>query len=95
VTFAGATNRTVYLSSGTRWYDFRTGQTSTGGETVSAAAPIDKLPLYVRAGSVIPYGPAIQYAMQTNDPVELRVYRGADGQFTLYEDEGDNSDFLE
>ena len=51
------------------------------------------LPLFVRAGSIIPYGPAIQYAMQTNDPIELRVYRGADGTFTLYEDEGDNYDY--
>lgn len=93
VTVAGATNRTVYLPSGATWYDFWTGQTSAGGQTVNAAAPIDKLPIYVRAGSVIPYGPAIQYAMQTSDPIELRVYRGADGQFTLYEDEGDNYDY--
>ena len=75
------------------WYDFWTGQTNAGGQTVSAAATIDKLPIYVRAGSIIPYGPAIQYAMQTNDPIELRVYRGADGEFTLYEDEGDNYDY--
>ena len=47
----------------------------------------------MRAGSIIPYGPAIQYAMQTNDPIELRVYRGEDGTFTLYEDEGDNYDY--
>jgi len=93
VTVAGATNRSVYLPSGTTWYDFWTGQTNAGGQTVSAAATIDKLPIYVRAGSIIPYGPAIQYAMQTNDLIELRVYRGADGKFTLYEDEGDNYNY--
>jgi alpha-D-xyloside xylohydrolase len=93
VTVAGATSRNVYLPSGTTWYDFWTGATNAGGQTVSAAATIDKLPLFVRAGSIIPYGPAIQYAMQTNDPVELRVYRGASGSFTLYEDEGDNYDY--
>jgi len=93
VTAAGATNRNVYLPSGTTWYDFWTGQTNAAGQTVRAAATIDTLPLYVRAGSIIPYGPAIQYAMQTNDPIEVRVYRGADGKFTLYEDEGDNYDY--
>jgi alpha-D-xyloside xylohydrolase len=93
VTVAGATNRNVYLPSGATWYDFWTGATNAGGQTISAAATIDKLPLFVRAGSIIPYGPAIQYAMQTNDPVELRVYRGAGGSFTLYEDEGDNYDY--
>jgi alpha-D-xyloside xylohydrolase len=93
VTTAGATNRNVYLPAGATWYDFWTGATNAGGQTVSAAATIDKLPLYVRAGSIIPYGPAIQYAMQTNDPIELRVYRGASGSFTLYEDEGDNYDY--
>ena len=93
VTVAGATNRNVYLPSGTAWYDFWTGESHAGGQTINAAATIDKLPIFVRAGSIIPYGPAIQYAMQTNDPIELRVYRGADGTFTLYEDEGDNYDY--
>jgi len=93
VTVAGATNRNVYLPSGTAWYDFWTGATHAGGQTLNAAATLDKLPVYVRAGSIIPYGPAIQYAMQTNDPIELRVYRGADGKFTVYEDEGDNYDY--
>ena len=51
------------------------------------------MPLFVRAGSIIPYGPAIEYAAQSSDPVELRVYRGADGAFTLYEDEGDNYNY--
>ncbi len=93
VSVAGATSRNVYLPSGTSWYDFWTGATYAGGQTVSAAATIDKLPIYVCAGSIIPYGTAIQYAMQTNDLIELRVYRGADGKFTLYEDEGDNYNY--
>ena len=93
VTVAGATNRNVYLPSGTAWYDFWTGATCAGGQTINAAATINRLPIYVRAGSIIPYGPAIQYAMQTDDPIELRVYRGADGTFTLYEDEGDNYNY--
>lgn len=93
VTVAGATNRNVYLPSGTTWYDFWTGQTNSGGQTISAAAPINIMPIQVRAGSIVPYGPQIQYAMEDHDPIELRVYRGANGSFTLYDDEGDNYDY--
>jgi alpha-D-xyloside xylohydrolase len=90
---AGATNRNVYLPAGTTWWDFWTGRSYVGGQTNNAAAPIEMMPLFVRAGSIIPYGPSIQYAMESADPVELRVYRGADGNFTLYEDEGDNYNY--
>jgi len=90
---AGATNRNVYLPSGVNWIDFWTGKNYSGGQTIEAAAPIETIPLFVRAGSIIPYGPAIEYAMETNDPIELRVYRGADGAFTFYEDEGDNYNY--
>jgi alpha-D-xyloside xylohydrolase len=93
VTVAGATARTVYLPADGNWYDFWTGQEITGGQAISAAATIDKLPLLVRAGSILPYGPAIQYATQSADPIELRIYRGADGSFSLYEDENDNYDY--
>ncbi len=93
VTASNATTRSVYLPSGTTWFDFWTGATNAGGQAVNAAAPIDKLPLFVRAGSILPYGPDIQYATQTNDPIELRVYRGANGSFTLYEDENDNYNY--
>jgi alpha-D-xyloside xylohydrolase len=93
VTVAGATNRSVYLPTGTGWVNFWTGQTNAGGQTVSATATIDTMPLFVRAGSIIPYGPAIQHATQSSDPIELRVYPGANGSFTLYEDEGDNYDY--
>lgn len=93
VTLPGAARRSVYLPAGASWTDFWTGKTYPGGRVIDAAAPIETEPLFARAGSIIPYGPAIQYAMQTNDPIELRVYRGANGRFTLYEDEGDNYDY--
>ena len=93
VTKAGALLRNVYLPAGTSWTDFWTGQNYKGGQNVQAAAPIQQMPLYVRAGSIIPYGPDVQYAAAKADPIELRVYPGADGTFTLYEDEGDNYDY--
>ncbi len=86
--------RPVYLPAGTPWIDFWTGQALPGGQTISADAPIDKIPLLVRAGSIIPMGPFIQYAAEKPaDPIELRIYPGADGSFTLYEDENDNYDY--
>jgi alpha-D-xyloside xylohydrolase len=94
VTQAGATNRSVYLPANTTWYDFWTGSTQSGGQTITADAPIDHIPLDVPAGAILPMGPAMQYATETPaDPVELRVYAGADGAFTLYEDENDNYDY--
>src|SRR5579862_135322 len=86
--------RPVYLPAGTPWTDFWTGETIAGGQTIAADAPIDKIPLLVRAGSIIPMGPFIQYAAEKPaEPVELRIYPGADGDFTLYEDENDNYDY--
>jgi len=93
VTQQGALSRGVYLPAGTKWTDFWTGETTTGGQAIQAAAPIDRIPLYVRAGSIIPYGPEIQYAAAKADPIELRVYPGASSSFTLYEDEGDNYNY--
>jgi alpha-D-xyloside xylohydrolase len=93
VTQEGAQTRQVYLPAGTQWIDFWTGETLQGGQTITAPAPINQMPLYVRAGSIIPYGPEIQYAQAKSDPIELRVYTGADGSFTLYEDEGDNYNY--
>jgi alpha-D-xyloside xylohydrolase len=75
------------------WYNFWTGQRFDGGETIKTEAPLDKIPLYIKAGSIIPMGPAIQYATEKNDPIEIRIYPGADGEFTLYEDENDNYDY--
>jgi alpha-D-xyloside xylohydrolase len=94
VTTPQATNRPVYLPMGAKWIDFWTGETVAGGSAVNAAAPLNTLPLYVRAGSVVPLGPVVQYAMEKPaDPIEVRVYRGADGRFTLYEDEGDGYNY--
>ena len=93
VTGAGETNRSIYLPPGRAWYDFWTGKKLTEGQTITAASPIETMPLYVRAGSIIPYGPDIEYAAQGSDPIELRVYRGADSHFTLYEDENDNYNY--
>lgn len=85
-----ATERDVYLPAGADWYDFWTGERHTGGATVTAPAPIDHIPLSIRTGAIIPMGPEIEYAREATDPIELRVYPGNDGEFTLYEDEGDS-----
>jgi alpha-D-xyloside xylohydrolase len=92
VTTAGAVSRSVYLPAGT-WYDFWAGSTATGGNTVSANAPLSQIPLFVKAGSIVPMGPAIQYATQSVDPLEIRIYKGQDGSFILYEDEGDTYNY--
>ncbi len=86
--------REVYLPKGTTWYDFWTGKIQQGGQRLSAEAPMEKIPLYVRAGSILPMGPFLQYATEKPaDPIELRVYPGADGSFVLYEDENDNYNY--
>jgi alpha-D-xyloside xylohydrolase len=83
----------VYLPKSESWYDFWTGKQFEGGQTINTDAPHDKIPLFVKAGSIIPIGPAIQYATEKNDPIEIRIYPGADEEFTLYEDENDNYDY--
>lgn len=81
------TTRKVYLPKNTNWIDFWTGQKLRGGQTIDAPAPIETIPLYVREGSIIPMGPVMEYASQKPaDNIELRIYPGADGHFTLYED---------
>jgi len=86
--------RSVYLPSGSDWYDFWTGKRYAGGQTISADAPLETMPLYVRSGSIVPIGPEIQFTGDQPDaPIELRVYPGQDGDFTLYEDEGDNYNY--
>jgi alpha-D-xyloside xylohydrolase len=90
---AGATERRLYLPKGT-WYDFWTGESLTGGKKIDAPVTLSKIPLYVRAGSILPMGPDEEYADEKpNGPIELRVYPGADGTFTLYQDEGDNYNY--
>jgi alpha-D-xyloside xylohydrolase len=92
VTTAGATSRRVYLPAGT-WYDFWTGASSAGGTTATVDAPLSLIPLFIKAGSIVPMGPAIQYAMESIDPLEIRIYPGQDASFTLYEDAGDAYDY--
>ncbi|MDE7378160.1 MAG: glycoside hydrolase family 31 protein [Paraprevotella sp.] len=86
----------VYLPAGARWYDFWTNEEYDGGRTVTAAAPISHSPLYVRAGSILPLGEDMQYSSEKPwDFITLNVYPGADAGFVLYEDEGDNYNYLE
>ena len=94
VTGKGETERNVNLPGSGLWYNFWTGESLRGGKTVIAAAPIDEMPLYVRAGSIVPMGPEVEYATQkTNKVIELRIYPGANGQFRFYEDENDNYNY--
>lgn len=84
-----ARTRDVYLPVGT-WFDFWTGERLAGGRTVAVAAPIDRVPLHVKAGGIVPLGPVVQYASERLDaPIELRIYPGADGDYTYYEDAGE------
>ena len=93
VTDPSAATRQLYLPDA-KWYDFWTGSTVVGGHTINAIAPLDRLPLYVRAGSILPLGPDEEWSTEKPaDPIELRIYRGADGAFNLYEDENDNYNY--
>jgi len=86
--------RNVYLPAGTQWYDFWTGNTYAGGKSIEADAPIEKIPVLVKAGSIIPMGQFVQYATEKNtDKLEIRIYPGANGLFVLYEDENDNYNY--
>jgi alpha-D-xyloside xylohydrolase len=95
VTTYRATTRSVHLpSTPGGWYLFWTGAAVAGGATVSAAAPYDAMPVYVRAGSIVPLGPDLQYTGEKPpDPITFYVYAGADGSFTLYEDQGTTNDY--
>ncbi|MBN8707157.1 MAG: DUF5110 domain-containing protein [Bacteroidetes bacterium] len=82
---------TTYLPNGSDWYDFWTGDKLAGGTDDIRSVSLSEIPIYVKAGSILPIGPAIQYTGEKPaDPIELRVYPGSDGQFDLYEDEGDS-----
>ncbi|MBR4846147.1 MAG: DUF5110 domain-containing protein, partial [Bacteroidaceae bacterium] len=90
----GVLGRSVYLPQGDRWIDFWTGYTFNGGERTYKMAGMDIMPLYVRAGSILPWGPEVQYSSEKNwDNLEIRIYPGANGTFTLYEDELDNYNY--
>jgi alpha-D-xyloside xylohydrolase len=87
-------SRSVYLPQGADWYDFWTGKRYAGGQTIIADAPLEMMPLFVRSGSILPIGPDIQHTGEGKDtPIELYIYPGQDGHFTLYEDEGDNYNY--
>ena len=90
VTEFRARSRRVYLPAGTGWYEFNTGRYLRGGRAITADAPYERMPLFVRAGSIVPAGPAIEYTAQAapDAPLTLHVHTGADGVFSLYEDDG-------
>lgn len=88
VTEQGATHRTVYLPAGSDWYDYWTNQRLHGGQAIDAKAPIDTLPLFVRAGSIVPLGPEVESAQQSRMVASVQVYPGANGAFTVFRDDG-------
>ncbi len=84
----------VYLPQGNKWYDFWSNAQYEGGQTIQRLCPIDIMPVFVKAGTVLPFGPEVQYSSEKPwDELEIRVYPGANGEFTLYEDEGDNYNY--
>ena len=93
VTEANVNQWNVYLPIDADWFDFWTGKHFAGGQTIKTDAPLDKIPLFVKAGSVIPMGKVIQSSAEKSDTLEIRVYEGADARFELYEDEGDNYNY--
>ncbi|WP_188758439.1 glycoside hydrolase family 31 protein [Edaphobacter acidisoli] len=94
VTDQGSRQRLVYLPTAEGWYDFWTGDRLNGGQQILAQAPLDRIPLYVRAGSILPLGPAREYVEQAPDaPIVLRIFPGADGNFNLYNDAGDGYNY--
>ena len=87
-------SKEVYLPQCNSWFDFWTGKRYRGGQSVTKETPIDIIPLYVKAGSILPIGPDVQYATEKKwDNLEIRIYPGADGEFLLYEDENDNYNY--
>jgi alpha-D-xyloside xylohydrolase len=93
ITDPGSVTRRLYLPKA-EWYDFWRGAWHAGPAVVDAPSPLEQIPLYVRAGSIVPLGPDLEWSTEKpEDPIELRIYRGADGDFTLYEDENDNYNY--
>ncbi len=88
VTEQGATKRQVYLPAGADWYNYWTNERVKGGQTITVDAPIDTIPLFVRAGSIIPLGSYIENTEQTQKIAKVSVYPGADADFTLFQDDG-------
>ena len=84
----GETSREVYLPAGTDWYNYWTNEKVHGGQTISAAAPIDEIPLFVKAGSILPLGVQVESTQQAQAIETIKVYPGADASFLLYNDDG-------
>jgi alpha-D-xyloside xylohydrolase len=94
VSFAQPKSTKVYLPEGALWYDFWTNEKVKGGQEITKSTTIDEIPLFIKAGSIIPFGPQVQYATEKKwDNLEIRVYPGANGEFSLYEDENDNYNY--
>lgn len=94
VNFNQPKSTNVYLPLGTAWFDFWTNEKINGGQEITKSTVIDEIPLYIKAGSIIPFGPQVQYTTEKRwDNLEIRVYPGANGEFTLYEDENDNYNY--
>jgi alpha-D-xyloside xylohydrolase len=94
VTAPGAVSRRAYLPEGPNWFDFWTGERLHGGREITVKAPLDTVPLFVRAGSIIPMGPPVQHSCEHLDaPITLRVYDGRDVRIDFYEDENDNYNY--
>jgi alpha-D-xyloside xylohydrolase len=94
ITEPGKDKWPVYLPESAGWYDFWTGERFEGQQSIEADAPLDLIPLFVKAGSILPMGDFVQYAGEkADDALEIRIYEGANGEFTLYEDEGDNYNY--
>jgi len=92
--FSTVKSKEIYLPAGAEWYDFWTGEKQNGGQTLTRETPMDIMPIYVKAGSILPIGPDVQYATEKKwDELEIRIYPGTDGNFTLYEDENDNYNY--
>jgi alpha-D-xyloside xylohydrolase len=94
IDFTAKKTATKYLPKGAAWYDFWTNKQYKGGQTLTLETSFDRVPMFVRAGSILPLGPEMQYVGEKAwDNLEIRVYPGADGTFTLYEDEGDSYNY--
>ena len=94
VTEAGVTEWSVYLPKAAGWYDYWSGKRYTGGQSIKAASPQDKIPVFVKAGAIIPMAKVMQYTSEKPlDVLEIRIYKGANGTFALYEDEGDGYNY--
>jgi alpha-D-xyloside xylohydrolase len=93
VTEQGATSRKVYLPAGADWYNYWTNERVKGGQTITVSAPIDTIPLFVRAGSIIPTGSAVDSTHQKQSIAQVRIYGGADSNFTLFSDDGTSYEY--